>query len=59
MKLKDALQTYLEVCYLDLNGVNNTGGMRDPELLKEVDKKHCGGAGDGGGAPTTVLVPRG
>jgi len=35
MKLKDALGTYLEVCYLDLNGVNNTGGMRDPELLKE------------------------
>lgn len=35
MKLKDALRTYLEVCYLDLNGPNNTGGMNDPELLKE------------------------
>jgi len=35
MKLKDALQTYFEVCYLDLNGVRNVGGMNDPELLKE------------------------
>ena len=35
MKLKDALRTYLEVCYLDLNGVRNVGGMNDPELLKE------------------------
>src|SRR3989344_380016 len=35
MKLKDALKTYLEVCYLDLNGPNNTGGMNNPELLKE------------------------
>jgi DNA-directed RNA polymerase subunit RPC12/RpoP len=35
MKLKDALRAYLEVCYLDLNGPNNTGGMNDPELLKE------------------------
>jgi len=35
MKLKDALRTYLEVCYLDLNGPNNTGEMRDPDLLKE------------------------
>jgi len=35
MKLKDALRTYLEVCYIDLNGPNNTGGMNDPELLKE------------------------
>lgn len=35
MKLKDALRTYLEVCYLDLNGPNNTGGVNDPELLKE------------------------
>ena len=34
MKLKQALQAYLEVCYLDLNGPNNTGG-NDPELLKE------------------------
>jgi DNA-directed RNA polymerase subunit RPC12/RpoP len=35
MKLKDALRTYLEVCYIDLNGPNNTGEMNDPELLKE------------------------
>jgi len=35
MKLKDALRTYLEVCYLDLNGPSNTGGMKDAELLKE------------------------
>ena len=35
MKLKDALQTYLEVCYLDLNGVRNTGGINDQEILKE------------------------
>ncbi|HDH28098.1 MAG TPA: hypothetical protein ENH13_03090 [Euryarchaeota archaeon] len=35
IKLKNALQTYLEVCYLDLNGPNNRGGMNDPELLKE------------------------
>lgn len=35
MKLKDALRTYLEVCYLDLNGGRNIGGMNDPELLKE------------------------
>ncbi len=35
MKLKDALRTYLEVCYLDLNGVRNVDGMNDPEILKE------------------------
>lgn len=35
MKLKNALQTYLEVCYLDLNGVRNVGGINDPEILKE------------------------
>lgn len=34
MKLEDALQTYLEICYLDLNGPNNRSGM-DKELLKE------------------------
>jgi len=34
MSLRDALQTYLEVCYIDLNGPNNTGGRRDPELLR-------------------------
>ncbi len=35
IKLKDALRTYLEVCYLDLNGLNNTGGINDPEFLKK------------------------
>jgi predicted RNA-binding Zn-ribbon protein involved in translation (DUF1610 family) len=35
MKLNEALRTYLEVCYLDLNGPRNTGGMSDPDLLKE------------------------
>lgn len=34
-KLKQALQTYLEVCYLDLNGPNNVGGIDDPDLLLE------------------------
>ena len=34
MKLEQALLFYLEVCYLDLNGPNNTGGINDPELLK-------------------------
>lgn len=32
---KDALSTYLEVCYLDLNGPSNTGGLDDPELLQQ------------------------
>lgn len=35
MKLKHALQIYLEVCYLDLNEPNNLGGINDSELLKE------------------------
>lgn len=35
MKLEHALQTYLEVCYIDLNGPNNTSGINDLELLKE------------------------
>ncbi len=35
MKLKNALQTYLEVCYLDLNGPNNTSEINDSSLLKE------------------------
>lgn len=35
MKLEYALQTYLEVCYIDLNGPNNVGGINDAELLKE------------------------
>jgi len=28
-KLQEALEIYLEVCYLDLNGPNNIGGMKD------------------------------
>lgn len=35
LKLKAALQTYFEVCYLDLNGPMNMGGMKEPEFLKE------------------------
>lgn len=35
MKFDQALRTYLEVCYLDLNGPNNTGGINNRELLKE------------------------
>lgn len=35
MKFEHALQTYLEVCYIDLNGPNNTGGINDKEMLKE------------------------
>ncbi len=31
----DALGFYLEICYLDLNGPNNTGGTTDRELLRE------------------------
>lgn len=31
--LSDALNTYLEVCYIDLNGPNNCG-TKEPELLK-------------------------
>ncbi|MCK4343305.1 MAG: hypothetical protein KAY37_16445 [Phycisphaerae bacterium] len=34
-RFDNALGTYLEVCYLDLNGPNNGGGMNDPQLLKE------------------------
>ncbi len=34
-KLKQALLTYLEVCYLDLNGPNNTGGTTNAEILKD------------------------
>lgn len=35
MKFEHALQTYLEVCYMDLNGPNNIGGINDKEVLKE------------------------
>lgn len=34
-RLKDALVTYLEVCYIDLNGPCNMGGTKDPSILKE------------------------
>lgn len=32
---RQALQTYLEVCYIDLNGPENRGGLHDVRLLKE------------------------
>jgi predicted RNA-binding Zn-ribbon protein involved in translation (DUF1610 family) len=35
MKVQQALETYLEVCYIDLNGPNNTGGIRDAALLRQ------------------------
>lgn len=35
-RLMDALSTYLEVCYFDLNGADNVGSRKDdPELLRE------------------------
>lgn len=34
-KLTEALGFYLEVCYIDLNGPNNTGGITDRALLKQ------------------------
>ncbi len=33
--MRDALATYLEVCYIDLNGPNNVGGISNPKLLRE------------------------
>jgi len=33
-KFKQALSTYCWVCYLDLNGPRNTGGLKDPVLLR-------------------------
>ncbi len=34
--LRESLHTYLEVCYIDLNGPNNVGGfIGDPGLLSE------------------------
>src|SRR5271165_6105971 len=33
-RYREALDTYLEVCYLDLNGPNNCGTL-DPSILKE------------------------
>lgn len=35
LKLKQALETYLEICYIDLNGPSNTGGLNNSQLLKE------------------------
>ncbi len=32
---KAALRTLLEICYLDINGPRNCGGVFDPELLEE------------------------
>ncbi|MDR9500965.1 MAG: hypothetical protein RI601_04140 [Desulfurivibrionaceae bacterium] len=32
---KSALNLFLEVCYFDLNGPSNMGGLQDPEILKE------------------------
>lgn len=32
-RLKQALHTYFEVCYLDLNGPRNLGGLRNSQLL--------------------------
>ncbi len=34
-KYAQALSCYLEVCYLDLNGPNNCGGIRDQQILKD------------------------
>lgn len=34
-QFQKALCYYLEVCYLDLNGPNNTGATTDPEILAE------------------------
>ncbi len=33
-KLKPALRTYLELCYIDVNGPNNCGSITDVDLLK-------------------------
>ena len=33
----EALKYYLEVCYLDLNGPQNTGGIEDPELRASLN----------------------
>ena len=34
-RLQDALRTFLEVCYLDLNGPRNTGARADPVSPEE------------------------
>jgi len=33
--IEKALHTYLEVCYIDINGPRNLGGLSDPELLEK------------------------
>lgn len=33
-QLERALQVYLEICYLDINGPSNLSGMSDPDFLK-------------------------
>jgi len=45
MRFKEAMQTYFEVCYWDMNGPRNMGGNYDPEILKdfpEFDPKELG-----------------
>ena len=49
-KQTDALGLYLEVCYLDLNGPNNTNGITDLELLGEYPPWNPN-------APTADLAP--
>ncbi len=34
-RLEQSLRTYLELCYLDLNGPTNRGSIIDPELFKQ------------------------
>ncbi|MEY4440447.1 MAG: hypothetical protein RLY49_73 [Candidatus Parcubacteria bacterium] len=34
-RIDGALNMYLAVCYLDLNGPNNRGGFDDPDILKD------------------------
>jgi len=36
-KPAEALKYYLEVCYLDLNGPQNTGGIDDPQLRASLN----------------------
>jgi DNA-directed RNA polymerase subunit RPC12/RpoP len=36
-RLKEALKYYLEVCYIDANGPQNTGGIEDPELRASLN----------------------
>ena len=33
--IEKALHSYLEVCYIDINGPRNLGGLSDPELLEK------------------------